>query len=129
MTCRGCYQENIQENDPTHYHLDELEELWQKSNHNKRRSLRLALLMKHPYCYYCKAWVHINSSTIDHKAPKSKFPPKTRLPKVLACDACNQDKAAMWASEFKREYAEVLEQRRLSSTAPIDMTETKVAYN
>lgn len=61
------------------------------------------------YCRYCDVPLTPGNRTLDHVWPKSRYPPedkrgayglKTSRNKVLCCKACNQDKRAMFLSQW-----------------------------
>lgn len=56
------------------------------------RAFRWELIQEDPYCYYCGAYLTLDTSTLDHAIPKSRGGRTCRENCVLACYECNHDK-------------------------------------
>lgn len=61
-----------------------------------KRQTKLWLLVRDPHCYYCRAFLTMQTATIEHLKPVSKGGADTMDNLALACECCNKEKGNRW---------------------------------
>ena len=72
------------------------------SGGTRMKRFRCRLLRLDPHCHYCRCALDHESSTLDHKIPKSRGGKDSRSNLVLACNPCQKQKGARGYEEFMR---------------------------
>ncbi len=61
---------------------------------------RRELLDKDPHCFYCETLIDFNTSSLDHRKPKSSKGSDDRSNLCLCCKKCNKAKGSLSEEDF-----------------------------
>lgn len=70
------------------------------SSARRRRRKRVRLWERDPRCFYCRDYLSLEDSTLDHVIPRDKGGGNGIENLVLCCKTCNGDKGSMSQAEF-----------------------------